>query len=726
MNSYSLAISISWAVAILLFIAAAALTFYTYRITVPPVSGRKKALLMSLRAIALFLLLFIVYEPIMTIISGSEKAPEIVVMLDNSLSAGMKDGTGERTADYKKALDNSGLDKLDNDQVSVIKFSEGTEEIFSPSFDSLDFSGQSTNISRAIRKVTKSAAGKNLRAALLVTDGAFNEGTNPVYDAGMLGRPVYVFGIGDTVSPKDASVKSILTNETAYIDNPVPVNVDVEINGYSDGELLLELFDGNKKISEQQIFVSEGKTNYPAMFEYIPDTEGYRKLTAKLGTLENELTEKNNSASVFINVLKNKRKIAIFAGAPSPDLSFIKNELKNEKGVKFTEFIQKKGPEYYNDAPNPSLLNDAEFIVFIGYPIASTRPQDIEMIARQLEAGKPLLFIAAQNTDYNKLKKLEEYLPFRTVSSNIREFMAIPEISDRMISHPVLRINGTDDDKDVWNQLPPLFRTETFVTVKPESRIVAGFKVNNVAMKDPLIVSRDFNDKKSLAVLGYGLYRWKLLAAGADRSRGQTGKPDLFRIFVQNSLRWLSVSNRNKKVIIKSVKSNYTESEKIEFSAQVYDDSYNPVDNAKISVSILGEGEKRDISLSSYGNGRYSGSAEGFASGDYAFSGSAELEGRKLGSDRGRFSVGELNLEYRDMTMNINLLRNIANESGGKFYLPDETDKFINDLLNDRNFQARPITLRSETALWDIPWLLAGAILCFGIEWLVRKRSGML
>jgi hypothetical protein len=83
-------------------------------------------------------------------------------------------------------------------------------------------------------------------------------------------------------------------------------------------------------------------------------------------------------------------------------------------------------------------------------------------------------------------------------------------------------------------------------------------------------------------------------------------------------------------------------------------------------------------------------------------------------------------LEYFDLKMNAALLRSLARRTGGSFYMPENADRFTDDLQNHAAFTEKPVTLRSEAALWNLPWLLAAAILCFAIEWFIRKRAGML
>jgi hypothetical protein len=251
-------------------------------------------------------------------------------------------------------------------------------------------------------------------------------------------------------------------------------------------------------------------------------------------------------------------------------------------------------------------------------------------------------------------------------------------------------------------------------------------KINNVPLKEPLIMSRAIQNKKSVAVLGYGLYRWKLLGYGEETAKGQTDRPDLFTAFINNSFKWLSINQNNKLVNIKTTKKVYSKFEKVEFNAQVYDASYSPIDNAVVSVKVNTGTAQRDIVLGGLGNGRYTATIDGLAEGDYFFTGSATFNGRSLGNDKGRFSVGDVSIEYQNLTMQSGLLRSISERTGGKFFLPENSKEFLNYLNNLKNFKPRGITLRSEYNLRNIAWILGLVIICFGAEWFIRKKSGML
>jgi hypothetical protein len=724
MNSYNLLITGSWFFLIFLILVALGLALWTYSRTIPPISEKKRVLLITLRSIALALMLFALFEPIYSVVRSFMEEPKIAVLLDNSVSAGTKDASFSRDEQYREALAAAELNSIDN---RAFLFDATSKQIGDISFDSLDFSGQTTDISRAIRGLNSLPEADNIRGVVLFTDGAFNSGNNPVFDAERLGKPIYVVGIGDTIEPNDIAVLSIITNEVAYIDNPVPINVNFKAVGFDGETIKLTISDNNQKIAEREIIIQKGREKYTESFEYTPSTEGIRKITASIAPFEREITDKNNAISEFIRVITNKRNIAVFAGAPSPDVTFIKQAFELEQGVELKEYIQKQGAEFYN-MPTAAELNAAEMIVMVGFPIQSTPKNVIDMILRELERGKPLMFVAGQQVDYNKVKDFQNYLPFVVVSSRPQEFLVLPDVKANALSSALMRINGNDEDLKLWNNLPPIYRTETFVRVKPESDVLSTMKINNAPLNDPLIVSRHFQNSKSVAVLGYGLYRWRLLGYAAELAKGRTDAIDIFGTFINNSFRWLSVGEQDRLVRVRSSRQTYNQTEVVELLGEVYDQSYTPITQANLLVKLSGgdQDEQREVMLNSMGNGRYYATVAGLGSGDYSFNAEATYSGRKIGTDNGRFSIGEISLEYQNLKMNISLLQAIAERTGGKFYFPSQSGDLADDIKQHRGFVARDAISKSEIAVWNLAILLGIAILLLSIEWFIRKRSGMI
>lgn len=725
MNSFAINISGYWYILIFAIIIAIAISYFYYRRTVPELPAGKRYLLFFLRSMALSLLIFVLFEPIYTNIISQTQPPKLVVLLDNSISLKIKDGKYDRKKIYKQVLDKLNLKNAFED-IETVAFDVSFKFLSIPDFDSLSFDGEATNISKAVKYVGNSIQDKNIQAVILITDGAFNAGANPLYIAEQTAKPFYIVGIGDTTEPKDVSVHSVITNSIVSVNSIAPVNVQIAVNGYKDKELNVSLLDNSKPVSNQKIKIHSDNEKPNLTFEYDAKIPGIHKLTIKTQPLKDEITLKNNSQSEFIEVSSDKKKIIILAGAPGPDLSFITKTLKQDKGLEINSFIQKKGAKFYNKQPQKADFANADIIFLIGYPNKFSPDYTLNLLKDALNRGKSLFFIASRDLAYNKLKPIQEYLPFSIISANNKEYKAVAHFIEQVGNLSLLKVNGESVELKRWNQLPPLFHTELFVKTKPQAQTLAKVKVNDVVLNEPMILTGRNQGQRTVAILAYGLYRWKLLGYAEDELHNPQNAEDLFSALIQNSIAWLSSDINKKNVIIKPLHKKFTSNEKIEFAAQVYDASLNPLDNAKLNVKINDGKNTNEIELYPLGNGQYSGYIENLPEGDYFYKGYASLNKQIIGSDKGRFSVGSLLQEYRDFTLNKTLLEEISARTNGKFYYNANVENIVSDIKNNPSFKTRAITLNNEIAIWHLPIILAVVIFLFALEWFLRKRFGLL
>ncbi len=234
----------------------------------------------------------------------------------------------------------------------------------------------------------------------------------------------------------------------------------------------------------------------------------------------------------------------------------------------------------------------------------------------------------------------------------------------------------------------------------------------------PLILTRKLGAKRSIAVLAFNIWRWKLLAS--DNS------PNPFDSFILNSVKWLNIKDEQKFVTIRTAKKIYSLGENIDFTAQVYDQSYNPVSDAEVNVKITSGNENYDVTMNSLGNGLYEGTLETNKTGDYSYNGSALQNGNKLGTDSGNFNVGEVDIEMLNPRMNFEFLKSLATQTGGQYFSASSYDQLFQILKKITDNSSKEKIETSEVSLWSNEWLMVIAILLFGLEWFLRKRFGML
>jgi hypothetical protein len=252
--------------------------------------------------------------------------------------------------------------------------------------------------------------------------------------------------------------------------------------------------------------------------------------------------------------------------------------------------------------------------------------------------------------------------------------------------------------------------------------VLSTAKVNNVVIDNPLLVARNVAQKKSFAVAGYGIWRWRLLAGASTETE------KFFDSWISNVVRWLVTREEDKQLRVDPSKEIFSQGEAVDFLGQAYDANYQPMDNADIRVEITSSSSKQryETILQPLDKGRYEGTIETLPEGDYSFSASSTIGGVETGKTKGRFSVGEQSVEFADTRMNKSLLQQISALSGGEYADPMQFDRLTNDIASRESMKLEEQTTTSEFELWNLPALLSVVVALFGVEWFIRKRSGML
>jgi hypothetical protein len=721
MGEITLSLRGSVVLAIALVIVAAAAAFAFYRFTLPPLPPRQRYMLSTLRAISLACILLLFFEPIIRIVHRNELPPRVAVLLDNSQSAGMTDNAMNRSDAMRKWMKSSPLSGLPSPAVPFYYGFAGkiTMQSDTPP-DTISFSGQSTDISAALGTIKERQQKDNIQAVVLVTDGNYTTGKNPLYDAQAMGLPVFTVGLGDTAEQKDVLVEKVLTNAIAFAESRVPVEATIKSSGYNGENVEVTLSEGQTVVDTKHVVLGEGTREYPVELFAEPKEEGMKRYVVTVSHLAGELTEKNNTHSFFIKVLKSKLRVAILAGAPSPDLAAVRQALTEDGHFTVESFPEKSATDFYGAHLARPALDSADCIVFVGFPSAVTGGAVLQLVHDALSAaGKPLLFINSRTTDYSKLSTFESFLPFTWSGITQSEMAVFASVAPAMSAHPLVTLEGSMT-ADSWKALPPVFMTTTQFRAKPDAQTLAFAELQSSVLPEPLILLHDRNHQKTLAVTGEGVWQWHLMAQGT----AQTEK--FFPDFISNSVRWLTTKDDDKRVKIAPVRQAFTTAEPVEFSAQVYDEQMNPFDNAEVAVEISKGADHIHLALQATGNGLYSGAAEGLGEGEYSYSGRATGNGKSFGDDNGKFSVGEVNAEFIETRMNKQLLDQIAFRTGGNYYDIGNASMLAADIARKVSFSSKELVEANEIELWNWRYFLGVLVAALGVEWLMRKLYGML
>jgi hypothetical protein len=719
----SLSFQIPWYVFLIAAAFGAAISFFVYRSTVPPVSPSKRYLLIVLRGLSLILLILALCQPVLKLTRRSALPPAVAVLVDNSLSMSLTDGAGNREQLLRSMISGKTLSELSlAAHMELFTFSPSLRGV---NKDSLRLDGTSTDIASALRSL-KNKSLPQLKAVLLLSDGNYNTGENPLDEAEKISTPIFCAGIGDSLEQKDIVVQKLLTNSIAYVQSSVPVDATVKVTGFENRKLSVHLLEDGKQLEQQFITLPPSSSirtaEYPVHFIFTPASEGIKKYTVGVAALEGEVTKKNNAKSVFVKILKKKMRVAVIAGAPSADVSAVVQGLHADPNIEsFVAVQQPDGLFAGQQLSQFTGLSSAECIVLVGFPTGATSPLSTRLISNTVAArGLPLLFIASRTLDIHSLGELGPILPFTTVSDRIDEQTVFPSIPPQQ-QYNVL-VQSSENSSFDWNKLPPIYSSLGTFKAKPEALVIATTKIQGVVIDNPLLVSRNVMHTKSLAVLGYGVWRWKLLAGASSETE------NFFDPWLSNVVRWLVTRDDNKELKVEPSKEIFSQGESVDFLGQAYNANYQPIDDADIHVEVaaLSSRQRFETILRPVENGRYEGQIEALPEGDYSFTATAKADGEDLGKSEGRFSVGEQSIEFTDTKMNKALLQQIAAASGGEYADGGEFDRLIHDLAARPFMKPEEQFTTSEFEVWNLPLLLSVIVVLFGIEWFIRKQSGML
>lgn len=732
------------------FALGLALSWWTYRRTIPPTTGAKRRLLIMLRAIGLTLLLVAVFQPVLSVIKSEQVEPQLAVVLDKSKSMLLPNkgndtsGGNTRREVMLESLDTVFPDEMLRDKTKLSLFAMADESApldNTLTLDTFRTTGATTNLSSLFSFIAEEGKRSNVEAIVLYSDGAYTIGANPIYQAEQLGIPVFAVGLGDSTERKDAAVSDLFTNDLATMGVAQPVDVTIRIIGVQPGARIpVTLYAEHEKLGEQFVAVREGVTDYTLPFTFTPTREGILKLSARIGGIPDESTTANNVRIAYVKVLKNTFRIVLVAGAPSPDVSFIRDFFEGRKEVEFVTYIQKQGPEFYEGPIDAVKIGGADLVILVGYPNDVTSMESLGVIRRALVGeSRSLLFIPSRQIDYEKLKQLDAALPFappaRISVNEIKVSVSVPAGAG---TNPIMRTGALPEEISIeWEKLAPLVKTETNVQPRSESEVLAEATIQGVKLGQPLIISRRVGRSRQIAFTGYGLWQWKLTSFGRERAfqalsrtKDTTAvKESALEVFLGNATRWLVSREDDKRVRIAPTRKLYDAGERIEFTAQVYDESFLPVDGAIVTARITGATlpQPIELTLEPRSGGRYATTLpQGLQAGDYSYLGEAKRNAKSLGSDGGRFNVGEFSAEFAEPRMRAGVLRELASRTGGKFYTTDHAASMLADIRSHPRFRAREVEDRTDYEGRNAWYLLAFAVLFFSVEWFIRKRVGML
>lgn len=687
----------------------------------------KQFFLFTLRLISFFLLFLVMTNLSTEIIHSHTKKRDVFAIVDDSRSMSLSDGAVQRARVVRSLVQSKTFQNLSS-QFDMIPVVFGGDVLKLNDFDSLKFDQPFTNIESPLAEASRLETNAHAAFAILITDGNYNEGGNPVDIARNLPFPVYSVGIGDSTQPKDIIAREIIPAPSIYAGKQSIVRAVVSSFGFGGKSVAVQLLEDRKIIDSQKITLTE-EGNIELSFDYTPESVGTHILSVHVSPLNGEFDHRNNSTSVSVDVLKGKYSVLLVAGEPASDVASLRRNIESDEDFDLQVLVQRDGNNFYQPTadgkenesglPNETISQKYDAVLLYDFP-NSQSSGTLNQIRRILNSTAYVYF-AGKDFSSEQVKRLPR-LPFA-----IREFS--PTSSGGEFQVGISPVNSGEPSADLQplyalindnsSLIPPLYYQR--IECVPDSGGVplAVPVLNGVRMSSPIFLVSE--EGRSAAFLAYGLWRMQLMGSISGL------KSDFLQDFIATLVRNLINSGKQKLLTVNTDKKSYDPSEAINFTSLLVDQTGSPVNGAVIDIRIRNETTRKfasDVQLNRSGNGSYTGSATGLGEGKYSYYAQAKTSSGFLGTDSGTIVVESLNKEFIQTAMNAHLLEQVASVTGGQFLTPRE---FIDGKLPIKPEWSEPVALNSENKfelLSSLP-ILALVFLLLGIEWTMRKIWGL-
>jgi len=635
------------------------------------------------RFILVSLVAFLLLSPLIKTSFKTTEKPIIIIAQDNSESILFNKDSLFYKGEYLKSLQN--LSEKLSDHYDVISYSFGdkvsNQNIFS-------FNEKQTDISALFDELENRYSGRNVGAILLASDGLYNKGFNPEYTSFTLKAPVYAIALGDTTVKKDLVISKVLHNRFAYLGNKFPVQIIVSARQLKGSSTILTVSKKDSVYFKREININNNNFNSNISLLLDAKETGIQRYKIKISTIPGESNNSNNEQDIFVEIRDAREKVLLLANAPHPDIAAIKDAIESNQNYEVETYLA----DNFNQ-------NLKKYSLAVMHQISPSS----KIITDLKNAEIPYWFIG----NPAPILSMGVNMPSSGNKTNEVEALLVP-------SFPLFTISK--EFQDFIRNVPAVQCPFGTYKLSTSTNVLLYQKIGVVETQNPLFSFNPNGGQKTALFTGDGLWKWRL------RDYAEHSNHNLFNEIVIKTVQYLS-TREDKSFFRITHKNDFFENELIEFDAEVYNASYELVNEPDVELMISNSDNKKFPFTFSRTTNSYHLNAGMFSSGQYRFEAKVKV-GEKQYVQHGEFSVSPLQVEAINTIADHHLLNNIARKHGGEMIYPNELNKLI-PLLEKRNdIKTVSYTENKLSDLINLKWIFFVLLTLLVVEWFVRKQFG--
>jgi uncharacterized membrane protein len=745
---------------------ALVLTTYPSRVRHLPVLQRRT--LIGLRLAAVAVLFFAMLRPEVVHSETSRQRAVLIVLGDASRSMNTPDGPGAVTRRQALLKELAGVTKLFDalgDDVEIRYFDFATD--LAPVKSLVDRAeGDETALGAVLERVGRLAQTERIAGVVLLSDGA-QRARQPTADPraiakelGALQIPVYTVWFGGTGFSENAielAIEELLVDPVVFEKKVVTVTARIRVHGVLKRplkvRLLVEDRAGRKQGESGEMKVPSATANtkpqttitadrngqvIPVELSYVPNRPGEFKIAVEVESPDGELQTRNNRRETIITVRQGGLNVAYYDRVLRPEQKFIR--LINRSENIQMDFYPVRSGQFTAETriENESFQAGRYDVYVIGdVPAGTFSPNQLRALAERVREGAGFLMTGGYHNfgagGYAGTP-LADLLPVEMRDSDIvkagevspeqhhfKPLQMLPTARGEQ-QHYVMRLDVPSKNRDRWKSLPPLqggnrLKAKTDAVVETLAVATDG---------TPLLLAHEVGQARVMAFAGDTTYQWVLTGHKSEHQR-----------FWRQMILYLARKefDTDQPVWVRIDPRNYMPKQRVALTFGARTDEGKPLPDADFTVDVshtrIDPKTKQPRKSDHRPQPRRSGdeSTAEFLNtadaGDYWVRVTAKHDGKPLGYDAWtRFIVDARDPETDNPAADHALLKDIAELSGGTAMPPEGLSSLLGRMLKEGVGTAE-ITQVTRTRLWDNWPFLGLFVAVMSMEWLLRKKRGL-
>lgn len=382
---------LTWVLILVIIPLVLIFAYYFYRREGSSVSAIVKLFLTAIRAALIFLILIIIFEPVLMVETMLYRKVNLAVLLDDSLSMGFeakfsdakqRQKIGELSGLYGKGEKNSPEKEDTLDKISRLEL---VSNVLTHTYDSvlgkltekynlklytfstqlinkelsdltkINASGEGTAIGDAVSNLLNTFSGEPLAGIILISDGQNNVGSDPLNSLGMLVErgnmpPIWTIPAGSIQEAKEIELLKLQALPVAVINDFIEFKFSIKSIGFDNEAFPVILKEGSKVVAEEKVTLIGKNREQEVTLRYKPIQPGEYLCEISMPPQKGELVKENNILKHYLKVIDDKIKVLYIESYPRWEYRALKNALIRDHTVKVACWLVESDPEFVQES----------------------------------------------------------------------------------------------------------------------------------------------------------------------------------------------------------------------------------------------------------------------------------------------------------------------------------------------------------------------------------------